>query len=361
MKFYFNESKVWSRKKESVYQEINSSQLPLVLIGKQSTIDKRFLQNITVPVEYVCSNTPSTWGTTWWGKRVISPNDLPNLYAAYNALIIIQNHAQTLTTQLKGLSIPPQNIYTLDMYFDCDDNSSYFVGARDDLERVYSSLQDEKSRDTYEAMVHYRVNHDPEIIKDIILPIREQYFPQKLGGFTFLHDHEIFADAGAYTGDSIRDFIGATEGKYEKIYAFEPDPISYSKLRDNTHGLDKVHCFNLGVGGKKDILHFNSLGNMGSRIDENGNTIVNVDSLDDIFDGQPVTYIKMDIEGMECLALQGAAKTIKTHKPKLAICIYHSDHDVVEVPKLILELNPDYKLYIRQYANSAADTVCYAI
>ena len=31
------------------------------------------------------------------------------------------------------------------------------------------------------------------------------------------------------------------------------------------------------------------------------------------------------------------------------------------VPKLILELDPTYKLYIRHYSNALVETVCYAL
>ena len=59
--------------------------------------------------------------------------------------------------------------------------------------------------------------------------------------------------------------------------------------------------------------------------------------------------------------MRGAEKIIRTYRPKLAICIYHSISDMVEVPKMILELNPDYKLYIRHYSDALVETVCYAI
>lgn len=36
-------------------------------------------------------------------------------------------------------------------------------------------------------------------------------------------------------------------------------------------------------------------------------------------------------------------------KPKLAICVYHKPHDLWEIPKLILKLNPSYKFYLRQH------------
>lgn len=71
----------------------------------------------------------------------------------------------------------------------------------------------------------------------------------------------------------------------------------------------------------------------------------------------------MDIEGAELNALKGAEKTIIKYKPKLAICIYHSNQDMVLIAEYIHNLIPDYKIYIRQHSlyPSAAETVLYAL
>jgi len=56
-----------------------------------------------------------------------------------------------------------------------------------------------------------------------------------------------------------------------------------------------------------------------------------------------VDFIKMDIEGAEVDALLGAEETIKGFKPKLAICTYHRPTDPVEIRKILLKYNPNYK------------------
>ena len=73
------------------------------------------------------------------------------------------------------------------------------------------------------------------------------------------------------------------------------------------------------------------------------------------------TFIKMDIEGSEMNALKGAIKTIKRNHPLLAICIYHRNEDMLDIPEWILGLGLDYKYYVRQHFCLPTDTVFYAI
>jgi hypothetical protein len=88
---------------------------------------------------------------------------------------------------------------------------------------------------------------------------------------------------------------------------------------------------------------------------------IEVDSLDRILAGSRVSFIKMDIEGAERRALQGAEASIKAWAPRLAVAVYHKREDLFDLPLLILSYVPDYKLYLRNYTDTAADTVLYAV
>jgi len=48
-----------------------------------------------------------------------------------------------------------------------------------------------------------------------------------------------------------------------------------------------------------------------------------------------VDFIKMDIEGAEQRALDGARETIGRYTPRMAICVYHRPDDLQEVPKRV--------------------------
>ncbi len=93
-----------------------------------------------------------------------------------------------------------------------------------------------------------------------------------------------------------------------------------------------------------------------------GNSTIEVDQLDAVLpEGEPATFIKMDLEGAEYHALEGAKQTIQRYRPKLAISVYHKPEDIWEIPGVILNIHPGYKLYLRHYSIAAAETVVYAI
>lgn len=175
--------------------------------------------------------------------------------------------------------------------------------------------------------------------------------------------NEIFVDAGAYQGETAIEFSNWCPN-FEKIYCFEPDAKNFKILNANLQqaNLTNIECHNMGLLDHKCKLHFERCGDdgTGSHITENGTTTINVDALDNILNGRPVTYIKMDIEGSELDALEGAKTTIITYKPKLAICIYHKPEDIYTIPLYLLSLVPEYRFKIRHYSSYAYDTILYA-
>jgi FkbM family methyltransferase len=74
-----------------------------------------------------------------------------------------------------------------------------------------------------------------------------------------------------------------------------------------------------------------------------------------------VDFIKMDIEGAELAALDGAARLIATHKPRLAISGYHKPEDLWEIPARIRSLNPGYEILFGHHTPIGWESVFYAV
>lgn len=176
------------------------------------------------------------------------------------------------------------------------------------------------------------------------------------------NDGEVFVDCGCYDFESSERLMNICDVK--KIYAFEPDMQNMEKIQLNIKRLkcsEKVRLFNCGLWDEPASLYFNASGDMMSNVCRNGmgNSRINVTALDNVIK-EKVTFIKMDIEGSEMKALQGGKNLILKYRPKLAISIYHKLEDLVDIPAYIHELVPEYKLYIRHYFYSPAETVLYA-
>ena len=190
----------------------------------------------------------------------------------------------------------------------------------------------------------------------------KQYFEPNIIEFK---EDEVFIDAGALDlGTSTRFAKLCKDNNVNfKIYAFEPDRISYKKCNDvlSNTSFPNLKLYNLGLWHENTTLYFSEQGDGSSRIMQQEMPVsAKVVSLDSCITDK-VTFIKMDIEGAELNALKGSREIIKKYKPRLAVSVYHKKEDLIEIPLYIKELVPEYKLYIRHYSNAAIETVLYAV
>lgn len=157
---------------------------------------------------------------------------------------------------------------------------------------------------------------------------------------------DIFVDLGAYTGDSITDYI-TTYGNYKKIYAYEITPGTYQKLINNLNIYSDIVFNQKGVGKSHGSMYIDvKINDAGNKVSDNGINKVEVVCLDeDIL--EPISVVKMDIEGAEKEAIEGMKKHIQNEKPKLLISTYHIPADIFEIPYMLFKIRNDYKFYLR--------------
>lgn len=225
-----------------------------------------------------------------------------------------------------------------------------------EIEQIYYELEDEKSRETLSAYLNQKISSDYKYLKE--LKSYPQYYESDVISLT---DNETFVDCGAYDGDSAESFINELTKrgieKYRKIISFEPDPVNFKKLEERH--FPNHTCINKGTSDKNDSIQFSVSGtNSGSSTE--GNINIMVDTLDKMIQ-EEVSFIKMDIEGMELSSLIGAESIIKKYHPKLAICIYHKKRDIWEIQNYLKAIVPEYKFYIRAYSDFSTELVLYAI
>lgn len=231
----------------------------------------------------------------------------------------------------------------------------FLVKNREKYKEAFELLADEMSREIYiERIKRVFLLSD---ISHIMALATEQYFDEKVE----LTEQEVFVDCGAYIGDTAMEFIQRVKGKYRQIYMFEAESSKFGQIHENLIG-NRYKLYPYGVWSDNRELCFDANGSSASKVSDDGKGIqVEVVALDNVEFEEIPTFIKMDIEGAEKEALLGAKNMISKYHPKLAICVYHRWEDLFELPLLIKEISPSYKLYIRHYSDHFAETVCYAI
>ena len=224
----------------------------------------------------------------------------------------------------------------------------------DDFEELYLNLEDYRSKKLLYAILNNWVHYDFNTLNDVIEKCYDDYFDLDL--IPECH-HEVLVDLGAYTGDSTLSFLRNYGDSYQKIYTYEITPKTYQILVSNLKDYPNIVCYLKGVGDKK-----GSMSVVNSSVDVSANTVLvhpNGDiplvTLDEDI-SEAITMIKMDIEGFEQVALNGAVNHIKNDHPKLLISVYHKNEDLWKIPKMIKEIDSSYQFYLRYHGGNIYPT-----
>lgn len=216
---------------------------------------------------------------------------------------------------------------------------------REDFIWLYDRLGDWRSKIVLCGMLYNWITFD----LDYIDVMKERNFADYYDlDLVKCDDQEVVVDLGAWIGDSVEGYINAY-GKYSKIYCYEIDASSMEEMKKNLNQYSNIEYRNKAVGSKKSMGRY-TLCNPQSTInkvteDRTGEAIEIVSLDEDI--REKITLIKMDIEGAEQEALRGCTRHIREEKPKLLISVYHSNEDMWKIPKMIFDMNEEYRFYLR--------------
>jgi len=168
--------------------------------------------------------------------------------------------------------------------------------------------------------------------------------------------HISFLDGGGYVGDTLPQII-ENFPDFKEIYLVEPNLLHINIAKRDFGHRKNIHFINCGLSNiTNNFVEKN-------RLENNCNhnyQALHLDTIDNIIKDK-IDFIKLDIEGAEQDAIDGAKKTIKKYTPILAICIYHKAEDWYKVPQKVLAINDNYKLYLRHYMEGIFETVIYFI
>ena len=276
---------------------------------------------------------------------------------------VLDHDNKMLEKQLIYYTNPPDPIRVVGFnytWFHVYDEADKSKKLKKMLDYTDANLADQESRDIIHNRCKTFLTGDLSYIDKNEIN-SHSYFSQD---FYPISSDEVLFDCGAFTGDTIEDFVTFTNKKYKKIVAFEPDEKNVKRLNAFINNkIENVVVIQKATGDKNGKVAFLNNGNMFSKTvdvkDSLDELSVDIVRLDNYIDYHP-TLIKMDIEGAELDSLIGATQIIKTLKPKLAICIYHMPFDFYEIPKFLKSLVPEYKFKVRQHEPGFCETVLYA-
>lgn len=229
-----------------------------------------------------------------------------------------------------------------------------FKQNKNEYEKVYNLLADDKSKEIFQKVINFKISFDFDFMTGFTNNHEEQYFEKAIIPKC---ENITFVDGGAYVGDTLPNII-KNFSDYKKIYCIEPNELHLKIAKRDFGHLSNIEFINTGLGSKKvsSNVHQETVQNNCSHDFQ----AENIDSLDNLIN-QKVDFIKLDIEGAEQDAIDGAKNIIKNYSPILAICIYHKAQDWYKIPQKVLTINPNYTIYLRHYMEGIYETVLYFI
>lgn len=167
---------------------------------------------------------------------------------------------------------------------------------------------------------------------------------------------DIVIDAGANNGHLSILFSNLVGGN-GKVYAFEPDKYNIESINLNTalnpNLANNIEILDLLLWNKKELIDFYEAGTVGSSVvwkPDNDKVVkkqaISIDEWVNDNEINKLDFVKMDIEGAEIEALEGALKTIAKFKPNFAIASYHlvnGEQTYIWLERFFESINYPYK------------------
>ncbi len=333
-----------------VWHRLQRETRPIVVYGTGNGADKLFFQfeRYGISVSDIFVSDAFYRGQEFRGYTCLRYQDIK---AKYDDCIIVLAFAvfrpdmmQIIEDIRKDYEVLAPEMPVFGEFFFTQESLDQYRSRIEETETLFA---DDLSRAVYQDLINYRMSGKLSYL-DTCTTEREEVFQNIFS----LHDHETYVDLGAYRGDTIEEFLSLTNSYFEKIYAVEPDAKNFRKLEEYLETLppsirEKIFTFPVASWKEAAVLSFDGGGGRNSSLNTGKKSVhaVPVDSLLD----SPVTYIKMDVEGADKETLLGLSETLKRDKPKLAVSAYHRTEDLFEIPQQILELNPNYSVYLRHH------------
>jgi FkbM family methyltransferase len=161
---------------------------------------------------------------------------------------------------------------------------------------------------------------------------------------------DIVFDCGAHIGGFTRTALNSRAGL---VVAIEPERLNIAAFRRNFPEelkSGRIRLIEKAISDKpgRPALQLSTSNDSHSLFlpqNSGKEEMVEVSTIDTLVSDSRIPridFIKLDIEGAECRALQGAKQAIKRWRPRLAVSSYHQSGDPAAICALVWSIRPDY-------------------
>lgn len=224
----------------------------------------------------------------------------------------------------------------------------------DEWAELFSRMEDLESRQTLLDVARYRLTANTRFMGEYAVRVKDQYFEP----FLDLRS-EIFVDAGGFDGDTTEEFCRRCPD-YRAVHLFEPSQHNMRAAKARLEGHRDISFRAEALSDHIGSMRFNAEAGSASAATSGPGEDVRVTTLDHAVT-DPVSFIKMDLEGWELKALAGCERHIRDDRPKLAIAVYHQAADFRTISQYARSIHADYKLYLRHYTQGWSETVMFMV
>lgn len=330
------------KEKISSWEKIKESGLPVVIYGMGNGADKVIdeFNRLGIEIKGVTASDDFVRGQQFRGFTVRKLSDFDGDFviavAFASCIPDVMNHIYSLCDKYRVI-VPCVPVFGDEIF-----NREFVEKHENELNNAYELFED-SSKEIFAGCVDFIFGGELETLKKITTDKNEVF--ENILEFS---DAETYLDLGAYRGDTVEEFLHYCNGKYSEIIALEPDRRTFRKLEAYLENVEKSTAYQYAVYSENTNLIFSNKAGRQSTISDKGIEIQAV-SVDSLCSDKTLTYIKMDVEGAEKEAIEGAEKSIEMHQPKLNIALYHRSEDIFSIPLQISKINPAYKFHIRRH------------
>ncbi len=324
-----------------LWEYLAESKKPIVVYGMGDGADKLIaaLGRIGRAPDDFFASDGFVRGQYFHGKRVMTFDEIRKKYSEFIILVSFGTSLPDVIAKIceldsefelyaPDLPVCPGELFTYDFY----------RRHKDEFDFARSLLCDDISKKEFDDVLSYKLSGEIKYIK-----FSQSSQLSIANSELRCYNYKSYVDGGAYGGETVIDMRSICPD-LSKVYAFEPDARSFKKMNKKlSEILDseiELNMYNSALGNFDGETAIYEKGNRNTSLYAEKATdavkkTVSVCKLDTVLNGEGVDIIKLDVEGAEIDAINGAEGTIRTYKPDLQISLYHRPEDMFSIiPKV---------------------------